>query len=69
MRYLVFQELKPMKGIRYSKVHIGRLMKKRQFPAAVKGLGKEDCWPEDQIDNYIADRAAAAADSEEETTA
>ncbi len=59
MRFLRHDDLKE-KGVNYTRPHIWRLVRAGRFPAPVKGLGVENCWAEDQIDKYIADRVAAA---------
>jgi predicted DNA-binding transcriptional regulator AlpA len=63
-RFLSYAELAP-KGIKYSKPHLWRLIKEKRFPAPIKGLGVENCWAEDQVDKYVADRVAAACNSEQ----
>jgi predicted DNA-binding transcriptional regulator AlpA len=64
----------PAKGIKYSKAHIWRLRQlpatdPRKFPDPVKGLGPEDTYREDEIDEYIearvAERDRRAADQSE----
>jgi predicted DNA-binding transcriptional regulator AlpA len=52
------------KGIRYSKTQIWRLRQlpstdRRKFPDPIKGLGPEDTYVEDEIDQYVADLVAA----------
>ena len=63
MRFLSHADL-PSKGITYSKAHIWRLRKAGKFPDPVKGLGPEDSYREDEIDQYVAARVAAR-DSEQ----
>jgi prophage regulatory protein len=67
-RFLSYAELEP-KGIKYSKPHLWRLIKEKRFPAPIKGLSVENCWAEDQVDQYIADRVAAATKLEHEAAA
>ena len=64
VRFYTWKDL-PAKGVKYSKPHIHRLIKKKKFPAPVKGLGPEDVWTEEQIDRYVADRIADAARTDE----
>jgi predicted DNA-binding transcriptional regulator AlpA len=63
VRFLVFEDL-ASKGISYSRSQIWRLKKlpaddPRRFPQAVKGLGPQDHWAEDEIDQYVQNRVAA----------
>jgi predicted DNA-binding transcriptional regulator AlpA len=63
-RFLRHEDLKPQKGISYSKAHIWRLRQlpaddPRKFPDPVKGLGPEDAWTEPEIDKYVERRIAA----------
>ena len=65
MRFLTHKELKPTKGIGYSKSQIWRLRQlppddPRKFPDPVKGLGPEDVWTEPVIDEYVERRVAAS---------
>lgn len=58
MRLLAFDELKPIKGIGYSKVQLWRLEKQGEFPRRVPlGRGRHG-WLESEIDSWIAERAA-----------
>ena len=54
------------KGIKFSRQHIHRLIRKKKFPRPVKVGEATNAWPEHEIDRYIEDRiaqrdAAAAA--------
>lgn len=65
MRFLTHKELKPTKGIRYSKSQIWRLRQlppddPMKFPDPVKGMGPEDVWTEPAIDEYVERRVAAS---------
>ena len=69
MRFLIYEDLRPIKNIRYSKVQLWRLRKlpaddPRKFPDPVKGLGPEDAWTEPDIDEYLERRIAAARQKE-----
>ena len=46
------------KGIDYSPSQLNRKMNDGSFPQAVKGVGKENVWVEDEVDQYLADRIA-----------
>jgi len=59
VKILSFDELKTVKGIRYSKAQIYRKIKEGSFPRQVH-LG-QNCvgFLEAEVDQYIADRVAA----------
>jgi len=59
VRLLSYDELKPQKGIGYSKSHIWRLEKEHKFPRRVPIGESRHGWIEDEIDNWIAERAAS----------
>jgi predicted DNA-binding transcriptional regulator AlpA len=59
MRFLVYGDLSE-KGVKYSRPHVKRLVADGKFPPPVKGVCKENAWPEPVIDQYLADRIAAA---------
>lgn len=64
MRRFVGYDDFPAKGISYSREHIWRLRQlpptdPRRFPSPVKGLGPQDTFCEDEIDQYVAARVAA----------
>lgn len=59
MRFLVHSDLPP-KGVNYSPQHIKRLVAQGKFPRPVKGVCKENAWPEPAIDQYVAMCIAAA---------
>jgi prophage regulatory protein len=49
------------KGIKYTRQHIDRLVKKKKFPAPFKPNGSErgyNAWFEDEIDNHLEACAA-----------
>jgi prophage regulatory protein len=45
------------KGIKFSDVHIRRLVVAGEFPAPIK-IGKRDHWVESEIDKYIETKLA-----------
>jgi prophage regulatory protein len=47
------------KGIKFSRMHIYRLVRKGEFPRPVKIGANTNAWPEDEINQYIRDRIAA----------
>ena len=64
-RFLKYEQLKPEKGIDYSKPHLWRLQQlptddPRKFPDPIKGLGAENSYAEDEVDRYLNRRVAAA---------
>ncbi len=62
MKLLGFEDLKDAKGIPYSRVHLWRLIKAKQFPMPVAlGPGRK-AWLETEIDEWIRSRAAARDD-------
>lgn len=59
MRIITHRELKPKKGIDYSRVHLARLEKAGKFPKKVKyGPGRVG-YIEEEIDAHLAACAAA----------
>jgi len=59
MRLLSYDELRPLKGIPYSKVHLWRLEGEQRFPKRVP-LGKSrHGWIEAEIDEWLSQRAAS----------
>lgn len=54
-RLLTYADLKPRKGIPFSRKHINELVKLKKFPAPGKVGLKTNAWDEDVIDKYIAD--------------
>jgi prophage regulatory protein len=58
MRILSFDELKPLKGVDYSKAHLWRLERDGKFPKRVRlGISKHG-WVDSEIDEWIAGRMA-----------
>lgn len=61
MKLLSYDELKPSKGIAYSKTQIWRLEKSGQFPKRVSLTDNSNGrhgWVESEIDAWIKDRIA-----------
>jgi prophage regulatory protein len=64
MKLLSYDDLKPAKGIQYSKVQIWRLEKLGKFPKRIEiGPGRR-AWAEHEIDAWIASRIAARDNAE-----
>lgn len=58
MRVLTYSELKPVKGIPYTRKHILELEKRGQFPRRVR-LGEASvAWVESEIDEWLEAKAA-----------
>lgn len=64
-RFLIFRDLKLVKGIPFCRSQIFRMVKAGKFPAPVKLGPKTNAWPEAEIDNWsnrrIAERGALNA--------
>jgi prophage regulatory protein len=61
MRVLSFDELLPIKGIRYSRSHLYRLIKAKQFPQPVKLGGNCVGFLESEINEFLASKIADRA--------
>jgi prophage regulatory protein len=63
MKLIPYGDLKEKKGIKYSRVHVSRLEKKDKFPKHVN-LGPQSIgWLEEEIDAWIAAKAAERSTS------
>jgi prophage regulatory protein len=58
VRLITFRELRLQKGYPYSRRHTERLVKAGLFPAPVHLGGRRVAWIEDEVDDWIAERAA-----------
>jgi prophage regulatory protein len=58
MRILGYKDLKPEKGIPYSKAHIRRLEQAGKFPKHVKIGPSRKGWVDDEIDGYLKAKIA-----------
>ena len=58
MRLLSYDELKPTKGISYSKCQLWRLEKKGGFPKRVALGANRHGWAEHEVDAWIRERIA-----------
>jgi predicted DNA-binding transcriptional regulator AlpA len=52
-RLMYFKDLKPERGINYSREWIAKLVKRGEFPAPLK-MGRRRPWDTDHIDAYLA---------------
>jgi prophage regulatory protein len=57
MTFLNYRDLK-RKGIPFSRVYVGRMVKEGRFPKPVKLGDKVNSWIETEIDDWIAGRIA-----------
>ena len=53
-----YQDLKPLKGITFSRQHIRRLQKALKFPLSVSFGDNTEVFLEEEIDRWTADRIA-----------
>jgi prophage regulatory protein len=58
MRLLRFPDLKALKGIPYSRMHIDRLEKAGQFPKRVHLSSMTVAWVEEEIDAHLKTKMA-----------
>lgn len=56
MKVLSYRELRPQKGIAYSRAHLGRLIDERKFPAPIKLGENRVAFVESEIDEWIEAR-------------
>ena len=57
-RYLRYRDLKPVKGINFTRQHIKRLQKDLRFPLSVPFGDNTEVFIEHEIDHWVADRIA-----------
>ena len=58
-KIISYEDLKPVKGISYSRMQLSRLMKDGKFPAKVQISSKRIGWLEHEIDAWIAKKVKA----------
>jgi prophage regulatory protein len=58
MRIVSFEELRPLKGIVYSRDHLRRLCDDGKFPKPIRLSSARIAWLESDVDEWIAQRAA-----------
>jgi predicted DNA-binding transcriptional regulator AlpA len=59
MKLIDFKELKPKKGIKYSRDHLRRKCKAGEFPQPVAISTARIAWVEAEIDEWLADKTRA----------
>ena len=57
-RLLTYKELKSLKGVSYTRLHLDRLEKAGTFPTRIK-IGARVYWYEHEIDEWIQGKANA----------
>ena len=58
MKVLAYEDLKPAKGIGYSKCQIWRLEKSGEFPRRINLGANRVAWIEQEIDAWLAAKVA-----------
>jgi predicted DNA-binding transcriptional regulator AlpA len=61
MKLIDFEQLKPEKGIPYSRDHLRRRCKSGTFPMPIKLSDRRIAWIEAEVDAFVADQAAERA--------
>ncbi len=56
VRVLSREELRTEKGIRFSRVHLHRLVKAKKFPTPVKLGENTNGWVESEVDDWLKAR-------------
>jgi prophage regulatory protein len=59
MQLVAYDDLKPAKGIPYSKVQLWRLERQKRFPKRISVGPQRYAWVESEIDEWIAGRIRA----------
>ena len=59
MKLVAYDDLKPAKGIPYSKVQLWRLERQKRFPKRISVGPQRYAWVESEIDEWIAGRIRA----------
>jgi prophage regulatory protein len=59
VKLIDFKQLEPRKGINYSRDHLRRKCAAGEFPKPVPVSDRRIAWIEAEVDQWLADRAAA----------
>jgi predicted DNA-binding transcriptional regulator AlpA len=59
MRYLRYRDLKPIKGITFTRQHLARLKKAKKFPQSIPFGDNTEVYSDEELDQWAADRRAA----------
>jgi prophage regulatory protein len=62
VRVLDFDQLRPRKGISYSRDHLRRKVKDGSFPPPIRLSDRRIAWREDDVDAWLADRPTVRID-------
>ena len=57
MKLIQYPEIRPRTGIKFTRQHIGRLVKAGQFPAPVRYGVRSIAWVEAELLDYLAKAA------------
>ena len=63
MRFLRFKDLRAVKGIPFSRMHVWRLEREGRFPRNVKIGVNTVAWVEAEIDAWMSARVSSSRDS------
>jgi prophage regulatory protein len=69
VKFLTYAELKPMKGIGYTRRHLRDLCAEGKFPKPVQLSEARIAWIEDEVDAWQAAKAAARTEPATERAA
>jgi prophage regulatory protein len=58
MKLIDFKQLKPTKGVRYTRDHLRRMCKAGTFPRPIQISDRSIAWIEEEVDAWLAARAA-----------
>jgi prophage regulatory protein len=58
MRLITFSELRPLKGIGYSRDHLRRKTRAGEFPQPIALSERRIGWVEAEVDTWLEERAA-----------
>ena len=57
MKLLTFADLQE-RGVRFSRVHLWRLVNAGRFPAPIQVSARRKAWPEAEVDAWLRERMA-----------
>ena len=58
MKFITYAELKPVKGIGYTRRHLRDLVRDGKFPKPIELSEARIAWVEDEVDAWLAEKAA-----------
>jgi prophage regulatory protein len=59
MKLITYSELRTQKGVTYQRDHLRRKCKAAEFPKPVSLSARRIGWIEQEVDDWLAERAAA----------